>query len=151
MGSILPFPRKRKNELEKGQDQPKDLPVKKKKLECTVKVPTPTLCTGVTLQLSQKFCGNQTHSMSFFFLYPAPSWCKVFHGKREEETIKSQGKAPAGEHHQQVSPWIGMEVGFAGLGFSSWVIPELCVGMLHPALLSLCCSDYQVEFLIGKK
>ncbi|KAI1243671.1 DNA topoisomerase I, partial [Lamprotornis superbus] len=42
---------KRKNELEKEQDKPKLLPVKKKKkeLECTAEVPTPALCIGVTL------------------------------------------------------------------------------------------------------
>lgn len=80
---------------------------------------------GWPLQLSPKFCGNQTYGMIFLFLYPALSWCKAFHGKREEEeTIKSWGEATAGEHHQQVSPWIGIEMGSAGLDFSSWVIPE---------------------------
>lgn len=57
VGSIFPCPRKRKNELEKGQDKPKTLPAKKKKkkeLELTVKVPTPTMCIGVTLVIIPK-------------------------------------------------------------------------------------------------
>lgn len=152
VGSIFPCPRKRKNELEKGQDKPKTLPVKKKKkkeLELTVKVPTPTMCIGVTLVIIPKVLweSNPWHEL------PSPlSWCEAFRGKREEEeeTIKSQGKAAAGERHQQVNPWIGTEMGSAGLGFSIWVVPELRMGMPHPALLSLWCFDYQKEFLIGK-
>lgn len=47
VGSILPYPRKRKNELEKEQDKPKEL-------ECAEKVPHPPLCFGVTLVIIPK-------------------------------------------------------------------------------------------------
>lgn len=70
MGSILPYPRKRKKELEKGQEVPEMLPVRKKKkkeLECTVKVPTPPLCVGVTLAVIPKILwdSNPWHELPF--------------------------------------------------------------------------------------
>lgn len=65
VGSILPYPRKRKNDLEKGRDKPEVLLAEE--LEYTVKVPHPPLCFGETLGIIPKIQweSNPWHELPF--------------------------------------------------------------------------------------